>query len=362
MLQAPKEGTRDPYPHPMEQPPGTDDVDGEDPASPAAPPILKPPGQRTQRILNVVLAVAVPATIVWFVVANWDQIVAGPWEVSPGYLVLAGVLLLVAEGIAPFAWEWLMLAAGADAPRKQVWFVWFAVEPLKYLPVPIGPVVGRYALAGRVGLEPFTAVVTIAYDFVIASGVGFVITFPGLIWLAFAVNPTYRWAVLIVALIMLAMAWATLRKGGLSRLIADAIGHERSDDNFGVDIPRRALRGPALITLVMLAVRITANGCILAALTPLPTMYIPLYGLVFAIAQLVPLARFGAREGAIVIGLGALGVAEGPALLAGLVSRLMGLGASLVWLGISVLVGGGRRAEPAGLAPPSTDLEGSGRN
>lgn len=333
---------------------------GPEPDAPAA--ILRPPGRRTQRILNLVLAVAVPATIAWFVVANWDQIVAGPWEVSPGYLVAAGILLLVAEGIAPFAWEWLMLAAGTAAPKKQIWFVWFAVEPLKYLPVPIGPVVGRYALAGRVGLEPFTAVVTIAYDFVIASGVGFVITFPGLIWLAFSVNPSYRWAVLIVALVMLAMAWATLRNGGLSRLIADAIGHERGEDAFGVDIPRRALRGPALITLVMLAVRITANGCILAALTPLPTVYIPLYGLVFAIAQLVPLARFGAREGAIVIGLGALGVAEGPALLAGLVSRLLGLGASLLWLGAAVLIGGARPVGPPGLAPDSVDLEGSGRN
>ncbi|MBX7159162.1 MAG: flippase-like domain-containing protein [Acidimicrobiia bacterium] len=316
--------------------------EGDTDAPPDAP-VLRPVSRRTQRVLNAVLAVAVPATIAWFVVANWDQIVAGPWDVSPGYLVLAGALLLVAEGIAPISWEWLMLAAGADAPRRQVWFVWFAVEPLKYLPVPIGPIIGRYALAGRVGLEPFTAAVTIAYDFVIASGIGFVITFPGLIWLAFVVNPAYRWAVFLVAAVMLAMAWATLRQGGLSRIIADSIGHKHTDA-LGVDIPRRALRGPAGITVVMLVVRICANGCILAALTPVPTASIPLYGLVFAIAQLVPLARFGAREGAIVIGLGALGIADGPALLAGLVSRLMGLAACVTWLGISVLIGGARRA------------------
>lgn len=315
-------------------------------------PVLRGPSKNVQRVLNVVLAIAVPATIAWFVVANWDQIVAGPWDVSPGYLVLAGLLLLVAEGIAPFSWEWLMVAAGAPAPKRQVWFVWFAVEPLKYLPVPIGPIVGRYALAGRVGLEPFTAVVTIAYDFVLASGIGFVVTFPGLIWLALAVNPAYRWAVVIVAVVMLAMAWATLRKGGLSRLIAEAIGREHSDA-LGVDISRRALRGPALITVAMLVTRICANGCILAALTPVPTVYIPLYGLVFAVAQLVPFARFGAREGAIVIGLGALGIAEGPALLAGLVSRLMGLAACVAWLGVSLLIGGARKAVAAepGLAP-----------
>lgn len=331
-----------------------------------AEPALRPPAANVQRILNLVFAIAVPATIVWFVAANWAQIVAGPWDVSPGYLVLAGALLLVAEGIAPISWEWLMRAAGVPAPRRQLWFVWFAVEPLKYLPVPIGPLVGRYALAGRVGLEPFAAVVTIAYDFVIASGVGFVITFPGLIWLALSVNPGYRWAVVVVALVMLAMAWATLRRGGLGRLIADAIGHDR-EGALGVDIPRRALRGPALMTVVMLVVRVCANGCVLAALTPIPTLYIPLYGLVFAIAQLVPFARFGAREGAIVIGLGALGVAEGPALLAGLASRLLGLAACVTWLGISFVVGGARRVSaapdsPTRLASGEPGLEGSPRN
>lgn len=341
--------------------------DGPDPdggADAAPEPILRPPSRTVQRVVNAALAVAVPATIVWFVVANWDQIVAGPWEVSPGYLVLAGLLLLVAEGIAPISWEWLMKAARSPAPRRQLWFVWFAVEPLKYLPIPIGPVVGRYALAGRVGLEPFTAVVTIAYDFVIASGVGFVITFPGLIWLALSVNPAYRWAVVVVAVVMFAMLWATLRRGGLSRLIADAIGHHH-DDALGIVVPRRALRGPALVTLVMLVVRVCANGCILAALTPVSVVYIPLYGLVFAIAQLVPFARFGAREGAIVVGLGAVGIAEGPALLAGLVSRLMGLAACVAWLGLSFLIGGHRRAtaDPAaGLAPDAAGLEGSTRN
>lgn len=327
----------------------------QDPGDDDAAPVLRGPSKNVQRVLNVFLAVAVPVTITWFVVANWDQIVAGPWDVSPGYLVVAGLLLLVAEGIAPFPWEWLMLAADAPAPKRQVWFVWFAVEPLKYLPVPIGPIVGRYALAGRVGLEPFTAVVTIAYDFVIASGIGFVVTFPGLIWLALSVNPGYRWAVVIAAVVMLAMAWATLRKGGLSRLIAESLGHEHSDA-FGVDIPRRALRGPALVTVAMLVTRILANGCILAALTPVPTVYIPLYGLVFAIAQLVPFARFGAREGAIVIGLGALGIAEGPALLAGLVSRLMGLAACVAWLGVSFLIGGARRAEVDDDAPAEPGL------
>lgn len=306
--------------------------------------VLKPLSSRSRKIVNIVIAVLIPAAIAWFVWDNWDTFVEGPWNLRPHLLVLAGLLYLVSEGLPPLGWNSLMHAAGSPPPNlRSVYFVWFAVEPLKYLPIPVGPIMGRYALAYRVGLDPVPAVVTLAYDFVITLGVTISIAFPGFVWLAVIVEPGYRWAVILVIGLIALFAFATLREGGLSRTIGDMFGRRDAFEGQ-VKLERSALRPPAIIALVAFLVRIVAAGLVLVSLTPANPLYAPLYGLVFTAGAMMPFSRFGTREAAIVVGLRAIGFASGPALLAALVSRGLGLVTSLIWLAISAIVGGGRKA------------------
>lgn len=344
-----------------EPPPAVDDnVPESDSGSPAdanevpTTAVLKPLSSRARKIVNIVIAVLVPGAIAYFAWDNWDTFVAGPWDVRPQLFALAGVLYMVSEGLPPLGWNSLMRSAGSPPPNlRSLYFVWFAVEPLKYLPIPVGPFVGRYALAYRVGLNPVPAIVTLAYEFVITLGVTVGIALPGFIWLAVIVEPGYRWAVLVVLGFMLLFAFATLREGGLSRTIGDMFGNRAAFEGQ-VSLERRALITPAVIALVAFLVRITAAGLVIVALTPANPFLAPLYGLVFTAGAMMPFGRFGTREVAITVGLRALDFDAGPALLAALVSRAYGLLTSLIWLGISAAVGGGRKVSGSDAAPDSS--------
>lgn len=307
--------------------------------------VLKPLSSRTRKIVNIAIAILVPAAIAWFAYDNWDTFMEGPWDVRPWLLVVAGVLYLLSEGLPPLAWASLMRSAGSPAPNmRSVYFVWFAVEPLKYLPIPAGPIMGRYVLAHRVGLDPVPAVITLAYEYAITMVVTVTIAFPGFIWLAVFVEPGYRWAVILVGFILLLFGYAMLREGGLSRTVGDMF-NKREHFEDKVKIPRRDLRYPAVIALVGFLIRICAAGTVLVALTPTDPWLAPLYGLVFTAGAMMPFSRFGTREAAIVVGLRALGFESGPALLSALVTRAFGLVASLILLAASAIVGGGRKAE-----------------
>ena len=335
--------------------PGSDRETADDDARPTL--ATWSPSPRTRRVISAVLALAVLGALAYFVSSNWDDLRRGPWDVRWGFFLAALVLYVVSEGLPPLAWRSLMHAVGTDPPLPGTYFVWFAVEPLKYLPIPVGPVRGRFALADRVGLPPVPAVVTLAYEFVLSMALPFVVAFPALCWLGFAVDNRYRWAVLVVAAFAALGLYVTLRPGGLGRLIADSLG-EAGPDAAGISVPRSALKGPAAVTMGAFLVRICAAGTLLASLTPTSAVRIPLLGIVFAAGAAVPFGRFGTREAAIIVGLRALGIAAGPATLAAISSRAIGLAASVLWLGVAAATGGGRRVQrpqeegPQGNGPP----------
>lgn len=309
------------------------------------------PTPRARRIISAVVALAVLGALAYFVRTNWDELRRGPWDVHWGFFAVALVLYVVSEGLPPLAWRSLMHSVGTDAPLPGTYFVWFAVEPLRYLPIPVGPVLGRFALADRVGLPPVPAVVTLAYEFVLSMALPITVAFPALCWLGFVVDDRYRWAVLVVAGFTALGLYLTLRPGGLGRLIADSLG-EAGPDAAGISVPRAALKVPSAVTMGAFLVRICAAGTLVASLTPTPVVRIPLLGVVFAAGAAVPLGRFGTREAAIIVGLRALGVATGPATLAAISSRAIGLAASVLWLGIAAAAGGGRRVAVKGEASP----------
>ncbi len=305
--------------------------------------VLKPLGPVARRIVTIAISILIPAAIAYFVWDNWDTFAEGPWNVRPHLLAIAGVFYLVSEGLPPLAWESLMRSAGSPPPnRRAVYFVWFAVEPLKYLPIPAGPIMGRYALAHRVGLDPVPAVITLAYEYAITLVVTVSIALPGFIWLAVVVEPGYRWAVILVAGVLALFAYGMLREGGLSRTIGDMF-NKREAFEGRVKIGRKALYFPAVIALISFLIRIVAAGLVLAALTPASVWRAPIYGLVFTAGAMMPFSRFGTREAAIVVGLRAIGFEAGPALLAALVTRAYGLVTSLLLLAVSAIVGGGRK-------------------
>ncbi|MCC7076199.1 MAG: flippase-like domain-containing protein [Acidimicrobiia bacterium] len=327
---------------------------------------------RTQRVAQWFIAALVIGGLTWFVASNWDDFVHADWEIDLTAFSIALVLYLLSEGMRPFAWRQLMHSAGTRAPVPQTLFVWFSVEPTQYLPIPVGPFIGRFVLADRVGLSPAVAIVTLAYEWTMLILLPVVVAYPALIWIAIKVAPEYRWSVYVVAAFLLLFGWSMLRRGGISRTISDMMrGFDARDEGRmaearaemqGVAIPRRALIAPAVVTFVSFLVRVTAAGVLLGSLTPIPWWQTPFYGLVFAAGATMPFGRFGTREAFIIAGLSALGVGTGPATVAAITSRALGLLASLLLLGLSVLLGGAKRPPPPDAAdgdaepPPQAPL------
>ena len=304
-----------------------------------------------RRGLQAVFAVAVPAVVVWFVWANWDDFTTADWTFRWQFLTFSLVCYLVSEILRPLAWFQLMRATGTRPRLRSVAFVWFAVEPTYYLPLPIGPFLGRYTLADRVGLSPVAAVVTIAYEFSIGLTVAMTVAFPALVWLAFTQVEQYRWAVWVLAAIVGLFSFAMLRRGGIARTLGEMLGPERAPLAEQVTIARRDLVAPVAVTVAAVVVRTLAAGALFASLTDVPATQVPIIGLIFVAGAAVPFGRFGTREGFIIAVLTALGAATAPAALAAIATRAVGLGMSLLLLGVTVLVGGGRRVTPR--TPPS---------
>lgn len=313
--------------------------------------------ERGRRIAQWSMAILVFGGLAWFAYTNWDEFNAAEWDFDALALGIALILYLLSELMRPFAWHRLMSSAGTRAPIPQTLFVWFSVEPTQYLPIPVGPFIGRYVLADRVGLAPSVAIVTLAYEWTMLMLLPVAIAYPALIWIAFALAPEYRWASFLVAGIMILFAWSLLRRGGLSRTISDMLGGlDPRDEGRAADIrseisrvhlPRKALTWPAVITLVSFLVRVTAAGVLLGSLTPIPWWQTPFYGLVFAAGASMPFGRFGTREAFIIAGLRALDVGAGPAAVAAIASRLIGLLVSVLLLGVSVVLGGAKAAPSA---------------
>lgn len=310
--------------------------------------------ERGRRIAQWSIAILVFGGLGWFAYTNWDDFNSAEWDFDVVALGISLVLYLLSELMRPFAWHRLMSSTGTNAPIPQTLFVWFSVEPTQYLPIPVGPFIGRYVLADRVGLAPSVAIVTLAYEWTMLMLLPVVIAYPALIWIAFALAPEYRWASFLVAGIMVLFAWSLLRRGGLSRTISDMLGglYPRDEGRAAgirseisrVHLPRRALLGPAAITLVSFLIRITAAGVLLGSLTPIPWWQTPFYGLVFAAGASMPFGRFGTREAFIIAGLRALDVGAGPAAVAAIASRVIGLLVSVLILGVSVVLGGAKAA------------------
>lgn len=303
-----------------------------------------PPAVR--RTLQVTFAIAVPVVVIWFVWANWDDFTTAQWTFRWQFLAFSLACYLVSELLRPLAWFQLMRATGTRPRLLSVAFVWFAVEPTYYLPLPIGPFLGRYALADRAGLSPIAAVVTIAYEFSIGLTIAMAVAFPALVWLAFTQVQQYQWAVWVLAVIVGLFSFTMLRQGGIARTIGDMLGPDRAPMAEDVAIARRDLVTPVLVTLAAVVVRTFAAGALFASLTDIPAVQIPIIGLIFVAGAAVPFGRFGTREGFIIAVLTALGAATAPAALAAVATRAVGLAMSLLLLGVTVILGGGRRVTP----------------
>jgi hypothetical protein len=318
---------------------------GKQPPAPDADELFAVP-TGVRRTLQVVFVVAVPAVVVWFVWANWDEFTTADWTFRRNFLAFSLFCYLVSELLRPLAWYQLMRATGTQPRLRSVAFVWFAVEPTYYLPLPIGPFLGRYTLADRVGLSPVAAVVTIAYEFSIGLTVAMTVAFPVLVWLAFTQVQQYQWAVWVLAAIVGLFSFAMLRRGGIARTLGEMLGPERAPLAEKVAITRRDLVSPVIVTVLAVAVRTLAAGALFASLTDIPAAQVPVIGLIFVAGAAVPFGRFGTREGFIIAVLTALGAATAPAALAAVATRAVGLAMSLLLLGVTVIAGGGRRVTP----------------
>ncbi|GEM_PF-2049223 len=293
------------------------------------------------RFIQALLTFLVPLAIAWFVKSNWKDFQDSEWDFNPLILIVACAFYFVSEGLRPLGWHFLMHSAGQKPPLRNTLFIWFAMEPLQYLPLPLGPFAGRYVLSERLGLSPSVALVTQIYVFALWFSLPQFFNLPALIWLAFETKEIWlRLGAIYLAFTIASFAYGTLREGGVSRTAEEAFGKSYTIDH--VHIERQSLVGPGIIELSSYIVRITGAGILLSALTSLDWWLIPVYGLLFGAAANVPFGRFGTREAAITVALTVIGISEGPAALAAVSSRVIGLAASLLWLGIAFAMGGAK--------------------
>ncbi len=107
--------------------------------------------------------VAVIGIIIWVwyraLRGQWTHLVAYPWRVAWGYLLISLVALLSQMGVLAVAWARILNHMGATIPLHAGAAMWLQAQIARYLPGSVWDIVGRAAL-GRRHAVPLRAVPT----------------------------------------------------------------------------------------------------------------------------------------------------------------------------------------------------------
>ena len=301
-----------------------------------------------KKVLLLVAKLAVTAALLYFVFRNlsFEEIAQQLSEFAPGPFLLAMVLVAV-QGIVVVAWRWGQILTAIDRPiglKELAGPTIIAIFFNQVLPSTVGGDGMRIWLLSRMDRPLGLAVRSILWDrllgmlgLMILSGLG------ALALLPFVDNTAPLLGTAAVALIGAAVIVASPAFLNLVRFIPIVVVRQQLE-TVASEVRTLKGKGTLLINLISVSIAghvlICLSVCALAASleldVPLLATFAILPAVFLATAIPISIAGWGVREGAMVLGLGLVGVGAEPAALMsvsfGLLQLGFGLLGGLVWL------------------------------
>lgn len=115
--------------------------------------------RRWWRWLQGIAGLAVIGFVVRHLVRNWEAVRAEPvdWAVSPSWILLSLVLVLVTYALLAESWRRMLAGWGPRLPYLEAARIWVLSSMGKYLPGKIWAIAGMAVLAERRGVSPAAA-------------------------------------------------------------------------------------------------------------------------------------------------------------------------------------------------------------
>lgn len=289
---------------------------------------------RARRVIQAVVTVLILAFFALALYDLWPKLAAYNWQLEPGWLAVAFVILVVRGPLPVWGWWLILRKLGYGVSfRKSTRIVYYSALAA-YLPGSMWHYVGRVYLAEKEGVPRLRGVISIAIESVLILVAALAVA--GLSLAAWPEPPL--WAAALALVLLVGVIWRPdlffkLVDWGLQRIGRKTLGVQLSSKDV-------------LEILVPFVLNWISFGLIffalLAALYPqLPLLYIPAVSGIFTaawvggyLAIVVP-QGLGVREFIIVTLLAVLGVPAPVATAAALLARLWSILGAGVWGAIS---------------------------
>lgn len=161
----------------------------------------------TVKVMTVVLVLIVTGLLVSLAVRNWDELVAFPWRLHPGYLLLTMLLHSAGLGVTFLIWHLMIRRLGGFGDWRANLRYYYVSTLAKRIPTSVPFVSGRLVMYRQVGVPASIVLNCIALETLLV-GIGGVITLvalwpfarglPWQLFLVFAVP-----SILIISLLLL---------------------------------------------------------------------------------------------------------------------------------------------------------------
>jgi len=301
-------------------------------------------------LLQGALAVAVIAFVWRSAARHWDEFrrLEFPMHVRPGWIVLAGAVVLLTYGLLVAAWRAVILGWGERLGYRPALRIWTISNLGRYLPGKVWSVAGLAVLAQREGVAGWASVGAAIAMQAIAVGSGVAIA-------AATVPGTLSGAGILMAT---GIAAATVAALALPRAVAVVARMTRRPDLRPLPIGAVVLAGAATTISWLgygVAFWLLARGTLGATAFGLaPAVGVFAAGYITGLLALFAPGGVGVRE-AVFIALLAPSVGSGGAIVLGIASRVLLTLTEVAAALLGLLLGPGRPAAEAGPPAPGGD-------
>jgi uncharacterized membrane protein YbhN (UPF0104 family) len=249
-------------------------------------------GSAWSRRLGAGIGLALFAGLAWILASRWQELPAEVMSPAWPQLILAVVLMFVAQAGSGLLWGRVLAALGEKLSAVELLQIHFICQTGKYLPGKIMLMVGKAVLAVQQGRSRGVAGASVVYEmalFVISGGLA------ALLFAAFAsadVVARHRPAVLVLCAVALAM----LHPFVLQRFVT-AVEKLTGSPLEGLVLPYRRLLSLLVIYVTPWLLGALAFFLFIDSLAPVELAQLPDLAAIFALSSLVGIVALFAPAG-----------------------------------------------------------------
>jgi glycosyltransferase 2 family protein len=253
------------------------------------------------------LAFLIFASLIFFVLRQWNDLPDFEWHFSPGWLVLSFVAVFIFYAWQGEIWRHIIISLGQSIEPVPARAIWGKSLLARYVPTNVLMVVGRVVMAERVGVQKKVTLASMVYELGLTLGTAVIVGAYFVIDLPRWDDQPARFAVLALVPLVLALLHPRVFEP-----LADFVLRKLGRDPLPRTLNFRQVLGYCLAYFVAWALVGVGLVAFAAALTPIDASDAPYIGAAYPVAYCVAVLTFivpsglGTRDAALAIGMGAV--------------------------------------------------------